>query len=206
MILLTDCHYFPTITFYKKAINFSHIKIDVYDSFRKMTFRNRCVVAGTNGPINLSVPLVEGREQKRPLKEVRIATGLDWQGQHWKTITSCYNRSPWFEFYRDDLELLYRKKVDFLVDWNLACFDWMLAKSGLDMTADLTDSYQEIYPETVTDWRNAITPKLLQNGPEEPVRYTQVFEQKLGFIPHLSILDLLFCEGKNMVKKLGTGD
>jgi hypothetical protein len=89
-----------------------------------MSFRNRCQIVGAEGVIDLSIPLVRGRDQKALMKDVRISSAQPWQSQHWKTIVSCYSRSPWFEFYRDELEGLYRKQWNFLLDWNLVCFEW----------------------------------------------------------------------------------
>lgn len=198
MNLIIENQYFITVIAYKMSIKLLNVKFDIYDRYQKMSFRNRCVVVGAQGPVNLSVPLEEGRDQRRAMKEVRIAGRDDWQSQHWKTITACYNRSPWFEFYRDDLELLYRKKFDFLVDWNMACWEWMNRQFGNPVTASVTDRYQTYYNESEwVDWRNRLLPKsILQEFPE-PIRYRQVFEDRVGFVPHCSVIDLLFCEGKN---------
>jgi hypothetical protein len=198
MILLTESQYFPSVIFYKKAIKYSHIQFDIYDPYRKMSFRNRCMVAGSNGPIILSVPLEEGRNQRRPLNEVRIAAGSNWQDQHWKTITSCYNRSPWFDFYRDELEQLFARPFDLLVDWNMTCWTWITQKLGLSFNTGVTDHPVAGLPgPEYEDWRNRLLPKSIATDFPEPVKYRQVFEDRLGFIPHLSILDILFCEGKN---------
>lgn len=161
-----------------------------------MSFRNRCVLAGGAGPVNLSIPLVEGRNQKRPAKEVRIDNKTDWQGQHWKTITSCYNRSPWFEFYKHELEILYGRPADWLVDWDRKCWDWVVGKLGVEIQVwDWEDG-------DFLDWRNKLLPKTISKTFPEPIRYRQVFEDRTGFLPHLSILDLLFCEGPQSVEIL----
>src|SRR4051794_31577554 len=112
MELIVESQYFSPVTLFKKSIEVLNIKIDLYEPWRKMSFRNRCVVAGSNGPINLSIPVLEGREQKRLLKEVVIDNRKPWQSQHWKTIVSCYNRSPWFDFFEPGLNGLYRQPVE----------------------------------------------------------------------------------------------
>lgn len=295
MIVLTECQYFPSVILFKKVIDFSNVEFDIYDVYRKMSFRNRCVIAGGGGPVNLSIPLVEGRNQRRPLKEVRIDNKTGWQGQHWKTITSCYNRSPWFEFYKHDLEILYRQPADWLHEWNRKCWDWVVGKLGLEIqtrwsegpvnlgqgripggsagdvgssskdqvgipsdavggkndaggtiaeaagndTVEVTGfepvSEQDLerlstkvaeagveHPDTndivprtgvepgdpatensnYLDWKNKLLPKTLATEFPEPIRYRQVFEDRIGFLPHLSILDLLFCEGPRTVEIL----
>lgn len=203
MILLTEPQYFPPVTFFKKAVQFSHIEFDVYETYQKMSFRNRCIVAGSNGPIILSVPLEEGRNQRKSLKEVRIANRSCWQEQHWRTITSCYNRSPWFDFYRDELASLYGKPFEFLLDWNMACWNWVIPKLGVDLSTRYTESFKASYNiMEYEDWRNRLIPKSINSDFPDPVKYRQVFEEKLGFFPHLSILDLLFCEGKNAATRV----
>jgi hypothetical protein len=198
MKLIVESQYFPPVILLKKSIEFLDINFDIYEPWRKMSFRNRCVVVGANGPINLSIPVLEGREQKKPLKEVMIDNRKPWQAQHWKTITSCYNRSPWFSFFEPELDALFRTPVEGLADWNRICFEWITKKLGVAIHVDYSKYVPgEMGAGEVVDWRNKLTPKTLQNEFTEPVRYHQVFEDRIGFIPHLSVLDLLFCEGKN---------
>jgi hypothetical protein len=198
MNLIVESQYFATTTFYKKVNKISHVEFDIYETYQKMSFRSRCIIMGAGGPVTLSIPLEEGRGQRKLMKDVRVANRYPWQSQHWKTIISCYNRSPWFEFYRDELEVLFQKQVTFLVDWNLACWEWSIRKLGMDIFTDTSKSYQNEYDLTKwLDLRSQILPKsIMQNFPS-PVVYRQVFEERTGFIPHCSILDLLFCEGKN---------
>jgi hypothetical protein len=153
----------------------------------------------------LSIPVLEGREQKKPMKEVIVDNRKPWQSQHWKTITSCYNRSPWFNFYEPELNRLYRQPVELLGDWNKTCFEWVIGKLGLAIHVDYSEYVPGDQPVAeVVDWRNKLTPKSLQTDFPDPVKYHQVFEERIGFIPHLSVLDLLFCEGKN-ARRILTG-
>jgi hypothetical protein len=198
MKLIVESQYFPSVTLLRKSIELLNINFDIYEGWRKMSFRNRCVVVGGNGPINLSIPVLEGREQKKPLKEVMIDNRKPWQSQHWKTITSCYKRSPWFDFFEPELNQLYRQPVELLHEWNRTCLEWVIGKLGLAIHVDYLQCVQgEKGSDRVLDWRNKLTPKTLQTDFPNPVRYHQVFEDRIGFIPHVSVLDLLFCEGKN---------
>jgi hypothetical protein len=211
MNLLTEFQYFPSVILYKNLIKVSNIVFEQYEAYQKMSFRNRCRIAGAEGAIDLSIPLQKGRDQKTLTREVRIAASGNWQAAHWKTIMSCYSRSPWFEHYREGLEGLYRQPADLLVDWDRACFDWSLRALGLPLETSLTDAWRPVYPEGEwMDWRGKLLPSqpptLPSNQPptQAPTqladtgvpRYRQVFEERTGFIPGLSILDLLFCEGK----------
>jgi hypothetical protein len=203
MKLIIDIQYFPSVNLYKNLYKFSNIVFDQYESYQKLGFRNRCQLAGAQGVVNLSIPLVRGRGQKTLVRDVRVSHRQPWQAQHWKTIVSCYSRSPWFDHYRDELEGLYRRQFDFLLDWDLACFDWSVRVVGLAIPVGLTEKWERDYPASeAVDWRGRLRPKD-REAADRPVRYRQVFEERTGFIPNLSILDLLFCEGKNVMDYLG---
>ena len=194
MNFLSEYQYFPSVIFYKYSYKYSNIIFEQYETYQKMSFRNRCIIAGANGLIHLSVPLKEGRNQKGIMKDMRISNSQKWQSGHWKSIVSCYNKSPWFEFYKDELHPLYEKHFDFLLDWDLACFEWSTQKLGLNVKVSATESLVPVYGGEVADFRNRILPKNYTGFEAAP--YQQVFESKTGFMPNLSILDLLFCEGK----------
>ena len=226
MNLIIDLQYFPSVILFKNLFNFSNVIFEQYESYQKMSFRNRCLLAGSEGVIPLSIPLAKGRDQKTLLKDVKIADGRSWQAQHWKTIVSCYSRSPWFDFYREDLEGLYRQPYKFLLDWNRACFEWTLRTLPMGVPVSLTGEYRKEYDgQEWVDWRGKFRPKDrgLADGPGDgpaapagggtrglagswssggAVIYHQVFEDRTGFIPDLSILDLLFCEGKRALSLL----
>lgn len=200
MNLIIDIQYFAPFSFYKISYKFSNIIFEQYETWQKMSFRNRCRIAGAEGIIDLSIPLVGGRDQKTLMKEVKISDEKGWRDRHWKTIVSCYSRSPWFGHYRDDLEILYRRPSIFLVDWNRRCFEWSMKALGMTPGVALTDRYEKSYgPEDGVDLRGKIAPGSSEPAAEGP-RYRQVFEERMGFIPDLSILDLLFCEGKNAIR------
>ena len=216
MNLIFESQYFAPIIFYKISYNFSNIVFEQCESYQKMSFRNRCQILGAEGPVDLSIPLVGGRGYKGLMRDVRIAGGREWQARHWKTIVSCYNRSPWFEYYRDGLENLYQKPVVFLLDWNQQCLDWTFRGLGMNKTIGRTDDFREVYaPDEAVDWRSRLMPRDREKwqeagtGREEwpaAPRYRQVFEERIGFIPNLSILDLLFCEGKTSIRYIRSSD
>jgi len=196
MTLLSDLQYFPSVILFKIIDKSSNIVFEQYEFYQKMSFRNRCTVAGAQGPIQLSIPLKKGRDQKTLMKDMRVSETYQWQDQHWKTLLASYSRSPWFEYYRDDLAALYNKPFHFLLDWNLACFEWTLKALAWSVEISFTETYQQFYEdEEWLDGRGKILPKNIMDW-TEPVQYRQVFEERTGFIPHLSILDMLFCEGK----------
>ncbi|HLY68866.1 MAG TPA: WbqC family protein, partial [Puia sp.] len=178
MELIIESHYFSPLIFYKSSFAYTNIRFEQYESFQKMSFRNRCVIAGANGKIMLSIPLQHGREQKTLMKDVRISYAQRWQKDHWKTIQSCYNKSPWFEFYRDGLQELYGRHFNFLLDWNFVCLDWSLNQLSMPQNYLLTHEFIKKYDETVADWRNKILPRNYEDT--EPLRYNQVFVERTG--------------------------
>jgi hypothetical protein len=194
--LIIDSQYFACVNSINISFQFSNIKIEQYENWQKMSFRNRMVVAGSNGPVHLSVPLEKGRDQRQLVKDVKISQHEDWQKQHWRTIESCYSRSPFFEFYRDGVWELMQKKQVFLLDMNMAILAWLQKMLKNQGRVSLTENYVKEYAPPVKDLRNHFLPKNYQEMPFS-IRYTQVFEDRIGFCPNLSILDLLFCCGPN---------
>lgn len=192
--LIIDSQYFGNVNYYKILVEFSNIEIEQYETYQKMSFRNRCMVAGSNGVVGLSVPLEKGRGQRELMKDVRISYSDKWQLQHWRTIESCYSRAPFFEFYRDGVWQLLQKKETYLLDLNMATLHWLKKVLKMPGAISLTRQYLKTYPGEVMDLRNTILPKNYQQAETCP-RYTQVFEDRIGFQPNLSILDLLFCCG-----------
>lgn len=194
--LLIEYHYFGSVNYINALFQFSHIEFEICETYQKMSFRNRCRVAGGNGVVNLSVPLQKGRDQKAPLKDIRVSYDLPWQVQQWRTIVSCYNRSPYFEYYAPWLDSFFQRRPAFLLDLNRDLTDWLW--KVLKMEASRSESESFVLGsqgrQGITDLRGVFTPRTSFTE-EETISYHQVFADRLGFIPHLSILDLLFCEG-----------
>ncbi len=194
--IIIENQYFGCVNYYLSLYKFSNILIEQYESWQKMSFRNRCVILGANGLIDLTVPLENGREQKKTIKEVKIDNSALWQKQHWRSISSCYGKAAFFEFYKDWLETFYEKKFIYLFDMNLEILFWL--KSCLKIKGEIlmTDCFIKNYPVDIVDIRNKWLPKNFQSA-KDFISYNQVFENKLEFQPNLSILDILFCEGSN---------
>lgn len=195
--ILLSTAYFPPIRYFSKLACFPDIYLEQHENFIKQTYRNRTIILGANGPISLIVPVEKGRGPKIKIKDLRIAYDEEWQRNHWRTIFSAYNSSPFFEYYADELEPFFRKKHEFLFDFNLSILEVLLEILELQMTINQTTSFEQI-PDNCLNFREKINPKAHQNvfDPQFKAQpYTQVFSEKFGFIPDLSILDLLFNEG-----------
>jgi len=197
MKLLIDIQLFPCIDYLKKLIVCEHIKIEKYDFFKKMSFQNRYVISGVNNLINLTIPLAGGREQKTLLKEVLIDNSENWQIKHWRSLSSAYSKAPFFEFYSEDVKSLLFSKQEFLFSFNFNVLEWLFRILKMDAAIDFTESFINDYTD-LADYRNFFLPKSFQkNTSNWRPHYAQVFQDRRGFQPNLSILDLIFCEGPN---------
>ncbi len=202
-IIIVDNQYFSLINLVKYLFKKTHIILFICEEFPKATFRNRCVLAGSNGLINLSIPVKKSTDKNPLYRDIKICNNEKWQINHWRTMFSCYNRSPYFEYYRDDLECLFKGQVDFLFDFNISIMFWL--KRTLNLTAEIIIAEQIPFEQkkdaSIEDLRNRWTPKNFQDESFDLI-YPQVFEDRIGFQTNLSILDLLFNTGPECVKLL----
>ena len=198
IVQIIDNQYFGCVSYYNSLFKYSNTKIERCDNFRKMSFRNRCTIAGSNGLVNLTIPVVGGRNKKQLMQDVKIDQTQAWQQQHFKTILSCYGKSPFFEFYRDDVEKLLKCQQSFLFDFNFEILIWLKKILQLPGEIEVTDNFIVSYDSSdIIDNRNKCLPKNFQQVDSHSIIYQQVFEERIGFQKNLSILDLLFCEGPN---------
>jgi hypothetical protein len=165
-----------------------YVVFEQYESYQKMSFRNRCQVLGAGKLINLSVPLLGGRDQKTAITKIEIDYGQDWPTQHWRTLESCYNKSPFFLYYSDSLRELLTSRYPTLWDLDLASFNWVNAKLGNSMKAGFSERFEKQTGEGTIDYRNRLLPANRETFTLEP--YQQVFGS--SFQTNLSVLDLLF--------------
>ena len=197
MFLVIESQSFPCIGYVKKLSTFKHVKIEAYESFQKISFRNRYVISGANNAISLSIPIAGGREQKTLIKDVRIDNATDWQTRHWRTLLSAYNKAPFFDFYSLDVKNLIFSGESNLISLNSKMLGWICKTLGINVMLEFTDQYIAHY-DGQTDCRNYFLPKSFQKDTTYLIpKYPQVFEDRLGFQPNLSIIDLIFCVGPN---------
>jgi hypothetical protein len=206
-VLLSNAYLAP-IQYFTKLISYQRVEIEYCESYLKQSYRNRSVILSANGPLQLSIPVTDGPSAKGPIRDLRLSYDQPWQLMHWRGICAAYNSSPFFEYYADDLfSFFHEKKWKFLLDFNLDVQNAILNAINLRVAINLTEKYypEGQVPETVDDFRYSIHPKLQKQVPDQhftPVPYTQVFSQKWGFTPNLSILDLLFSKGPQTVNHL----
>ncbi len=201
--ILLEMQYFPPVQYFSKLILHKSVLIEQHENYLKATYRNRCHIASVNGIQRLTVPLKKGKNEQQSIRAVQISYSQPWQAQHWQAIQSAYGNAPYFEFYADEIAPFFKKKYEFLFDWNLDLFKCLIACLSINCDLMLTDTFlpftqnQEDNIE-VFDFRNGIHPKKHRQKEDSkfrPAKYAQVFEDKHGFLPNLSMLDLLFCAG-----------
>ena len=189
--------YFSPISQYKAILNSETLIFEIEDNFQKQTYRNRCYIYGANGKLLLNIPVSHPKSVKKIKTKDILVENSDWQKQHYKSLTSAYNHSPFFEFYKDDLQKIFSKKYTYLLDVNLDSFTFIMDALELPKEYTLSKTYEET---KLNDFRNLADSKKKVEISSLP--YIQMFDQKFGFLKNLSILDLLFMEGPNSITYL----
>lgn len=194
--LLTSAYLAP-IRYYARLYAAQLVLLETHDHYVKQTYRNRCLIAGPNGVQALTVPIEKPTFGKAAMRDIRISDHGNWRHLHWNALQSSYERSPFFDYYADDLRPFYEKRIDFLLDFNEGLQRTVLDLLDLTPSITQTDHYYVTPQEGITDLRETITPKLSWEADKDffVVPYYQVFAQKHGFIADLSIVDLLFNMG-----------
>ena len=184
------------INYYARLVTQKEINLEQHDSYTKQTYRNRCMIAGPNGVITLSVPVKKKHGIKTLLRDIRIDYDTNWHRIHWRSLVASYATSPFFEYIADEINPFYQKKFEFLIDLNLHLLEYTLGFMGLNTELSCSEEFTPIRSEQ--DPRHFIHPKKDQAAADPaflPPEYQQVFTDRLGFRANLSILDLLFNVG-----------
>lgn len=213
--LLLSSAYLAPVHYYTKLYSSALAQIPVIeeqaDHYVKQTYRNRCIIAGDDGPIALTIPvsaperLADGSTplglSKTPTGQVLISDHGDWRHQHWQAIVSAYKSSPYFDYYVDDFHAVFHGEFALLADFNAALRNFVLESLDLHPTITVNSEHylskNDGFIEDSQDFRETIRPKIpYSTDPTfHPVPYWQVFASRHGFLPNLSIIDLLFNMG-----------
>ncbi len=194
--------YLGSVHYYAHLIQSEAPIIEQFDFYQRKTARNRCFIAGANGPMALSIPVVHTKQSKLLTRDVRISYDEHWQKQHERSIISAYNSSPFLEYYWDEFALFYQKRFDFLVDFNRGLMEVILDHLEVESHLKRSQEYADV-PEEL-DFRSLVNIKFpLDKDSHYKVQpYRQVFAEKYPFEPNLSILDLLFNKGPEAIDVL----
>jgi len=190
--VLLSTAYLAPVEYFTILANFEKkIFIEQHEYYVKQSYRNRCRIATSNGIMDLSIPVEN--VGKILIRDIKISEHCSWQIQHWRSIEAAYNSSPFFEYYKDDLQPFYEKKWKYLWDFNFEIQTKITELLDIEPEINFTERFIENKDEEFSDLRSLIHPKYKSSACLKP--YYQVFEQKFGFCKNLSIIDLLFNMG-----------
>jgi hypothetical protein len=191
--------YFGPVQWYQKLYRSDCVWIEACETFQKQTYRNRCIIATTNGPQTLSVP-IEHAAANQPISTIRISNHGKWRTEHWNALQSAYGESPFFDYYADDIRPFFEQRWERLLDFNEAIRQKMCELLDIQPEVSYSEKFELSAINPPKDFREAIRPKHPQTDPDfVPKPYYQVYQQRHGFLPNLSVLDLLFNMGPESI-------
>jgi hypothetical protein len=202
MNLLIHPTYFPSISHFVAMAQSENIVFEMEDNFQKQTNRNRTYIYSPNGIQLLNIPVKHSKQMHQKTKDVKIENDFDWQKQHFKSIEAAYRSSPFFEYFEDEIRPIFEKKHTFLMDLNFETITFISKCLRMKLEYETTIEYfHEVDSNATLDFR------ILVDGKKDTSQfetYTQVFDDKHGFLSNLSVLDLIFNEGKYALDYLKT--
>ncbi len=192
---LIEPHYLGCLEYFVEITSHSNIVLETHAHFTKQTYKNRSEFLSSHGKSILSIPVIYGN--RTPVKDVRIDHSQGWQRAHWGTFCSAYGKAPFFEFFMDQFEPIWKKQHDFLLDLNLEMMTLCLTLLQTKLLISISSEYQEVAESTILDQRELILPK--RNYTKRSIYVSHEYPQVFGsnFVPNLSIVDLLMNEGPN---------
>lgn len=211
-IILLESHYFPSLEYFVLLLESNHILIEAFENYQKQSFRNRCYILTSQKVDKLIIPIINPHK-KTYIKDIKIDNLSYWKKQHWRSICTSYSNAPYFIYYEEKLNNILFKDYRFLIDLNLELLKLILDIIGLKKTISLTNKY--LYPSKIStqnnnikDYRGIISPSSYLNknysfknrSIYKEIRYIQTFSK--DFIPNLSIIDLIMCQGPNSLEIL----
>ena len=193
--VLLSTAYFPPADYFSLVAGSDKVRIEKWENYHKQTFRNRCTILGANGPLDITIPVLRGSFHKTPIRDLQIDESRRWRDLHLRGILSAYATAPYFEFYFETIKDVITKKHRYLLDLNMEALEKMLDVVGIDVRVSFTEEFAgEGMVEG--DFRYLITPKKrVRRDPPKEARYPQVFSDRYGFVPGLSIIDMLLNNG-----------
>ena len=198
--ILLPTAYFPPVSYFVLLLRHNAIYIEQMETFPKQTYRNRCEIMTASGKAKLIVPISKPYGNHTLTRDIEISYREPWREQHWKALLSAYSSSPFFSYYADMVQPLFTFRETNLLNHNQGILQVVCGLIGIDPRVELTKDYIK-EPLELSDYRKKFSPKNKLQVVEFP-RYPQVFEHKYGFIPDLSILDVLFNLGPEVQRYL----
>jgi hypothetical protein len=197
--ILISTAYLPTVEYFSLIAKAGEVIVEREENYLKQTYRNRCYILSAHGPQLLSVPVYLGSLHKTPVKDIRIDYSKRWQQVHLRAITASYKSSPYFDYYFEDIERVISQDSKFLLELNMKLTESVLEILKINKPVSYTTVFEPV-EDSENDFRYKIKPKAESCFTEK--EYIQVFNNGTGFVPRLSILDLIFNIGPDAVSFL----
>lgn len=178
--------YLPPIAYMARAIRADAITIEAWETYAKQTCRNHCSIFSPNGRQTLTIPVIKVNGNHTLSRDIRVSKHQPWQKIHWRSIETAYNNSPFFLYYQDNFIPFFEKEFDFLIDFNMQLLEVVLKSLKVNLPAQLSSDFLPELPMDQREW--LVSKKCHAESPE----YVQVFSEKSGFMPNLSVIDLIF--------------
>lgn len=198
--------YLPPIEYFSWLMKADEALIEQYEHYQKQTYRNRCTIVGPEGKLDLTVPVVKPDRKDAPIRDIRISDHGNWRHLHWNALSSAYNHTPYFEYFRDDFQPFYERKWEFLVDYNEELLTLICQLINVSPVFSRTQGYKHVLSSEYVDLRDVICPKTDYRVVDSAFvvkPYYQVFADRNGFFENVSVVDLLFNMGPESVFYLG---
>lgn len=199
--------YLPSIRYIKELFSSKVVHLEKHETYRKQTYRNRCVIYSANGALSLSIPVIKPQGNRTKVCDVVIDNSVKWRREHWRAIESAYKNSAYFEYLKEYFEEYYIKEWKYLWDFNLNILETIMTILEIKVELKETESYIKEYNNSFTDMRRLADENKKEMNSGQGDKYFQVFENKHGFIPNLSVFDLLCNCGMDaraiLIKKRG---
>ena len=201
-IPLFEVIYFPPVSFFAVAYNFPVVLIEQYENYQKRGLRSKCNILASGGIETLSIPLQKGKNQQKPITEVRISYDLPWRRQHLNSLQTAYGKSAYYIHYIDKIKAVFDKDYEFVFELDVALINLFFELLRLDTVLGYTEEYKPVQEKYIWDLRNRLNNIDSNRLITEEGVYPQTFSDRHGFVSGLSILDLLFCMGPESVRVL----
>lgn len=195
--VLLSSAYLPPVSYFSKLYTYEKVCVERFDHYMKQSYRNRCVIASAAGPLSLTIPTEKSEDPKCLMKDVRISDHGNWRHVHWNAFVAAYKQSPFFDYYADEFHEFFEKRYSFLFDFNSELCNWLCEQLDMHPVVAWSDDFI-VDTAGMDDFREQIHPKKrlqTDDASFKAVPYYQVFQEKQGFQPDLSVADLLFNMG-----------
>lgn len=204
MVSIFSTAYFPPVSYVSMIRKSETAFIEGCENYQKQSYRSRCYICSSNGPLFLNIPVGRSENARRPIRDVRLDYSTSWVENHQRALVSAYSSTPYFDcYFHEDFKPIYDSRPVFLFDMNMMFLEKVLELCGVSVPVSVTDDYLRDESEDVMIFRDTIHPKRSRPSCIEKAKpYYQIFSDRYGFVEDLSIIDLLFHEGPNSISFL----